>query len=142
MNWGEDETVGEGDETAVGTLTLSSDDLWSDLRTGSIITFIETVDGGGAGNFDTLTDVSYDPLNDDWWINISTQGEAAKEAGAFVTTTTNDGLVGDFSVVDWVAESKLIRVYGNAIGLTAQGSVDIRNDMMDVQELLNFWSQF
>ena len=42
-------------------------------------------------------------------------------------------MVGDFSVEDWVAESELIRVYGNAIGLTAQGSVDIRNDMVDVQ---------
>jgi uncharacterized protein YhdP len=42
-------------------------------------------------------------------------------------------MVGDFTVEDWVARSDLIRVYGNAIGLTAQGSVDIRNDMVDVQ---------
>lgn len=42
------------------TLTLTSNSLWSDLRSGTIITVSE----------DETEDVSYDPDNDDWWINV------------------------------------------------------------------------
>jgi hypothetical protein len=74
--------------------------LWSDLRSGTLLTFIETDDLGGE------TDTSYDPASGDWWINVSTQEEAAKAAAggaALVTTVTNDGEVGDFSTgnFDW-----------------------------------------
>ncbi len=99
--WHEDEQTAGG-ETAEGTLTLSQNDLWSDLRSGTLVTFIETVNAGGEG-LNTGTDISYDPLNDDWWINVSTQEEAAKGAAALVTTVTNDGNPGDFSTGknDW-----------------------------------------
>ena len=58
-----------------------------------------------------------------------------------VELLTNEGLymrqmVGDFTVEDWLAESDLIRVYGNAVGLTAQGSVDLDDDKIDLRGTL------
>lgn len=103
LNWTEDETV-DGGGTAAGSIVLSGHDLWSDLRAGSILTFIETTNAGfEESNFVTATDTSYDPANDDWWINIATREEQAKGADGLVMTTTNDGLPGDFSVGndDW-----------------------------------------
>ena len=99
--WHEDEQTAGG-ETAAGTLTLSQGDLWSDLRAGTLISFIETIDAGNEG-INTSTDVSYDPLNGDWWINVATREEAGKGVAALVTTVTNDGNPGDFSVGknDW-----------------------------------------
>lgn len=42
------------------TLTLTNHSIWSDLRSGTIITIAEDVPG----------DVSYDPAAGDWWINV------------------------------------------------------------------------
>jgi hypothetical protein len=102
LAWTEDEVV-TGTETAAGTILLSNDAIWSNLRSGSLITFIETANAGGEGNFNTGTDLSYDPLGGDWWINVATREEATKGNAAVATTTTNDGAVGDFSVgnSDW-----------------------------------------
>ncbi len=41
-------------------LNLTNNSIWSDLRSGTIITVSE----------DVPDDVSYDPLNGDWWINV------------------------------------------------------------------------
>ena len=103
LTWAEDEKVGEGEETATGTIEIHQHDIWSDLRSGSIITFIETVDGDQM-EFDTSTDISYDPSQGDWWINVATQEEQAKGAEGLVSATTNDGMPGDFSVGndDWM----------------------------------------
>jgi hypothetical protein len=51
-----------------GIITLSDDPVWSDLRAGTVITLTDlaTTDGG------LDTDLSYDPCNGDWWININT----------------------------------------------------------------------
>ena len=96
FQWAEDEEVSPG-VTAAGTITLSEDTIWSDLRSGSIVTMIETINGAGAEK-NTATDVSYDPHAGDWWINVATQEEQAKGTSALATTTTNDGNAGDFSV--------------------------------------------
>ena len=90
------------DTPTAGTLTLSQDALWADVKAGSLLTFIETADGGGSG-INTATDVSYDPLAGDWHFNVSTREEQAKGAAGLVSTTTNDGVAGDFSVgnKDW-----------------------------------------
>ncbi|MBN1513305.1 MAG: CotH kinase family protein [Phycisphaerae bacterium] len=79
----------------VGTLTLTDDVLWSDLRAGTIITFIEKC--GAEGGWDA--DASYDPGAGDWWIHINTRCEGVPQE-TYVTTTTNvpgDG-PGNFSV--------------------------------------------
>ncbi len=102
--WEEDEEVGNTGQNAEGVITLSDASIWSNLRSGTIITFIETANAGGEGNFNTSTDLSFDPAADDWWINVCTRQEQAKGAAGILSTTTNDGLPGDFSVGrdDWV----------------------------------------
>ncbi|MCA9149232.1 MAG: hypothetical protein KDA92_08040, partial [Planctomycetales bacterium] len=74
MDWTEDEPADAGGITR-GSMTLSQDPIWSDLRAGSLITFIETVDAGGVAGKNTQTDISYDPVADDWWINVATREE-------------------------------------------------------------------
>jgi hypothetical protein len=61
-----------GPEETTQTLTLSPDELWSDLRAGTIITVSE----------DLPDDVSFDPQFDDWWINV----QAADTAGGVYIT--------------------------------------------------------
>ncbi len=101
MSWAEDEVV-TGDVTSAGTITLADATIWSDLRSGSLITFIETADAG-AEDIDTSTDLSYAPESGDWWINVATKQELTKDNGAVVSSVTNDGHPGDFSVGnrDW-----------------------------------------
>jgi hypothetical protein len=94
--WKLDWTEIGGTENAAGTISLKSHSVWSDLRSGTIITFIETANADGAG-ISTKTDSTYDPLSNDWWINVATQEEQTKPGG-LATTTTNRGPPGDFSV--------------------------------------------
>ncbi len=48
------------------TLDLTGDEIWSDLRSGTIITVAE----------DVPTDVSYNPAAGDWWINVQANDDA------------------------------------------------------------------
>jgi hypothetical protein len=47
------------------TLTLTAHDIWSDLRSGTIITVAE----------DVPSDISYDPAAGDWWINVQARDD-------------------------------------------------------------------
>jgi len=49
-----------------GTLELTKDAVWSDLRAGTIITVAE----------DVPSDISYDPAAGDWWINVQANDKA------------------------------------------------------------------
>jgi hypothetical protein len=79
---------------ASGTITLSNAAAWSDMRTGTILTFIEKTTAQGGLN----TDLSYNPSAGDRWINVNTfdasmvqQTTSTKPghvSGAF--TTSND----------------------------------------------------
>lgn len=93
LNWVEDEEAANGDPQSTGTILLSDASLWSNVERGTMLTFIETADAGGQG-IDTSTDVSFDPANGDWTMNFST----VNKQGDLVTTTTNDGADGEFSV--------------------------------------------
>ncbi|UCE58208.1 MAG: hypothetical protein JSU63_12285, partial [Phycisphaerales bacterium] len=73
------------DPSDTGTLTLTDDPVWSDLRAGTIITFIE-MDTIGDG---LDTDTSYDPNAGDWWININTLSFDGTPRTQYVTTVTN-----------------------------------------------------
>ncbi len=104
------------EENDSGSLTLTSALEWSDLRSGTIVTFSES--DSSAGGLDT--DASYDPESGDWWIHINTlSGGVAQES--YVTTTTNvsgDG-PGNFSVGNdgWqlrILDSSQELVYGPA----------------------------
>jgi len=56
------------------TLTLTNHSIWSDLRSGTIITVAEDVN----------SDVSYNPAAGDWWINVQANGDAN---GAYITAS-------------------------------------------------------
>ena len=76
------------------------------------MTFIETSDGGGTG-INTSTDLSFDPSANDWNLNFSTTQEQA--SGTLLTTTTNDGVAGEFSVGndDW--QLTILDASGNVV---------------------------
>jgi hypothetical protein len=65
LAWEDDNLVGTG---TVGTLTLTDDPLWSDLRAGTLITFSES--DTARGGLDT--DTNFDPSLGDWWIHVNT----------------------------------------------------------------------
>jgi hypothetical protein len=67
-----DEGTGAGRSTTVLNFTQSS--LWSDLRSGTIITVAE----------DVPDDPSYAPLAGDWWINVQASNTAS---GLFITAS-------------------------------------------------------
>ena len=48
------------------TLTLTDHEIWSDLRSGTIITVAE----------DVPSDISYNPAAGDWWINVQANNDA------------------------------------------------------------------
>ncbi len=130
-----------GDPTVdQGILTFAQAPVWSDLRSGTIITFseLETIDvdtdfDGAERNFtdnvspgdvdvtiDLSTDTSFNPQADDWWIHVSTLEEAG-DPSPLVTTVTNvlnDG-PGNFSVGndDWqlsIVNAGDVTVFGPA----------------------------
>ena len=51
------------------TLTLTAHPIWSDLRSGTIITVAE----------DVPSDISYNPAAGDWWINVQARDDADGE---------------------------------------------------------------
>jgi hypothetical protein len=53
-------------------LTLTEDEIWADLRAGTIVTVSEMLPD----------DTSYDPLGGDWWINVQANDTAS---GAYIT---------------------------------------------------------
>lgn len=63
-----------------GEITFSNSDWLADLRRGAIMTLIETTQAE--------TDMTFDPIRGDWWMNICSRGEAAT-ANPMVTTVIN-----------------------------------------------------
>jgi hypothetical protein len=57
------------------TLTLTSHPIWSDLRSGTLITVAE----------DVPSDISYDPAVGDWWINVQARSDAD---GLYITAAS------------------------------------------------------
>lgn len=67
-----DDTGGAGQ--TIETLTLTSNNIWSDFRSGTIITVSE----------DLPSDVSYNPAAGDWWINVQAKTGGS---GTYITAT-------------------------------------------------------
>ncbi len=63
------------DGAFVETLTLTDHAIWSDLRSGTIITVAE----------DVPSDISYNPAAGDWWINVQAHNDAD---GAYITASS------------------------------------------------------
>ncbi|MEE8451412.1 MAG: PEP-CTERM sorting domain-containing protein [Thermoguttaceae bacterium] len=113
-----------------GIIKFSDAAVWADLRAGTILTISEkveievdleidgngdynTTDGVGATradavlDFATDTSLRFDPATDDWWMHVSTLGEAGAAAPLITTVTNVDGDgPGNFSVGpdDWQVE--------------------------------------
>ncbi len=68
--------VGGAGET-LQVLTFSNDPIWDGLRSGTIITISENL----------ADDISYDPVMDDWWINVQAANGAT---GLYITATDID----------------------------------------------------
>ena len=66
------------------TLDLTDDPLWSDLRSGTIITISE----------DVPSDTSYDPAAGDWWINVQAHDDI-NEAFSIIQCPLAADLTGD-----------------------------------------------
>ncbi|MCE9619311.1 MAG: hypothetical protein K8R92_05335 [Planctomycetes bacterium] len=82
-----------------GIITFSNNAVWSDLRSGTILTVIET-DASGVGRNDDFT---FDPCSGDWWINVHTFNNPT-----YVSTVTNKigKVAGQFSTgnANWMME--------------------------------------
>jgi hypothetical protein len=77
-----------------GILTFANNSVWGNLRAGTIITiteenfiYVDTDNGSttynvSPGNANAIinvdTDTSFDPNNNDWWINVSVRGESGR----------------------------------------------------------------
>lgn len=118
LNWVEEATN--------GTITLSDSSAWSNLRRGTLITIIETEDAGGqlaAGT--TSTDGAYDPGNGDWHFNVSSTQEQGLGVAGLLSTTTNDGVAGEFSVGNDNWRLTINDAAGDIVsGPTGEGSPD------------------
>ena len=129
LRWTEQEPAANGDLFSEGTLTFSNADLWSTIQAGSIIAIIESEDADGQGVL-TGTDISYNPSEDDWTINISTFAELDSDT-RLVTTVTNDGIDSEFSVgnSDW--SLTILDAVGNIVsGPTGEGALDVAGNAL------------
>jgi hypothetical protein len=85
-----------------GEITFSQAAVWSNLRAGTIITITEkrTADGG------LDTDLSFDPCNGDWWINVNAFSAELLTCVANIFDATNPTYVDPFDVGndDWRAQ--------------------------------------
>jgi len=95
LNWKEtDNSSGN----KAGTIYLSNNSFWSDVRQGVILTFIENF--SATGGKDTDTSLNY---TTDWWVNICTLSEQAKYNAndptslAHTVYTAGGGNIGDFT---------------------------------------------
>ncbi|MBN2023076.1 MAG: PEP-CTERM sorting domain-containing protein [Pirellulales bacterium] len=83
-----------GDGESQGKIVFGDAALWSDLRSGTIITIsdkqiVNTEDpDGNPVERNLSTDTSYNPFADDWWIHVSSRQEAGLPS-SLVTTVNN-----------------------------------------------------
>jgi hypothetical protein len=107
-------------QDAQGVIKFSSDAFWSDLRQGTILTITEnaslsTINAASAPVVLNLaTDLSFNPLADDWHINVSTLEEAGKANGLLTTVSNLTTYVpGSFSAGNDNWELRVVDGLGN-----------------------------
>ena len=115
------QNIWTGSTVDQGIITLSDAAVWSNVRSGTIITVseLETIpvdttfregntnftnadnaDGSFEATIDLSTDSSYDPAGGDWWIHLSTMDEldATSPLASSVVTNVAGDAPGNFSV--------------------------------------------
>ena len=100
------------------TLTFSNDDLWADLRAGTIITVAETaITGADATLWEE--DPSYSPAAGDWWIHVVA---GVNGSGTFITATNFKVSNDDWQLAVYdTAGSRRFGPVGEGIGALAGG---------------------
>ena len=71
--------IREGGDNVDDELVFTDHAIWSDLRSGTIITLAEDDNGGTL-----VDDISYDPAAGDWWINVMVNDS---NGGTYITET-------------------------------------------------------
>jgi hypothetical protein len=158
LNWQE--------SSKAGTITLSNDTFWSNMRQGVILTFIERPATGGGKSTDTTLNYS-----NDWWANICTLQEQYQysnslswlartvytsgggNAGDF--TTSNDGWKvqikdGNDVVMDWTGEGyfsnggvgsdEIFKLEANPSATIARNSSSYKDGTTSTFGSPNLWS--
>lgn len=97
LNWAYTE---DADNSGAGTLALTSDSLWGDLRSGTILTFTEFNAAEPDKTCPAGTDTSFAPASGDWWINVrSDSTQYFTTAGTIMKKSVNAAVpAGEFSV--------------------------------------------
>jgi len=105
LNW---DYFDDADNQGSGVLALTNDPLWSDLRSGTILTFGEFNAAEPAKTTPHATDVSYNPAGGDWWIHVrSDSTQFVGTSGSIIDGGVMSTLpAGEFSVNndDWSLE--------------------------------------
>jgi len=85
-----------------GVLKFSDNSIWSNMQAGTIITIVEedtiyvdttnenrtynVAPGSADAVIDMSTDTSFDPVNNDWWINVSVRDESYQSQPLVIST--------------------------------------------------------
>lgn len=83
-----------------GVLSLTNDPLWSNIRSGTILTFGEYNAADPTKTTPAPTDTSFDRIGGDWWINVRTDStQYVTTSGSVTTASVPTALpAGEFSV--------------------------------------------
>jgi PEP-CTERM motif len=113
-----------------GSLAFTNSPLWSDLRSGTIITVREGLTDTGTGHVGGRpTDVSYNPAGGDWWIEVDTVSSAYIAAAGFKVDNDNweMRILDNLNNVqqDYVGESAGAPWSGGGLGSDEVGSLTV-----------------
>jgi hypothetical protein len=130
INWDNKTSKGVVDS---GTMSFTNASIWSDLRQGTIIGLREYDSSGG--DIDRTSDISYNPLADDWTIfanlndtNLITKGHWKIDNDSWKATILN---ATGSTVEGYVGESGSGAVYQTSGGINSQevGALGINPDV-------------
>jgi hypothetical protein len=101
----------ENADPDAGSVTFADAAIWSDLRSGTIITIRED-DLMPPGYGALATDLSYDPAGGDWWIHANVDDLSVVEQAGFKVDNDDFRMRilddGDFLIQDWVGEAETL----------------------------------
>lgn len=115
---GQDVWVGDG-SVPQGEIVFSASPVWADLRAGTILTITEHTTA--LGGLDT--DLSFDPCNGDWWINVNVFDAALISANANVVDAANPTYDDPFDVGNDEWQARLVTPQGAVhVDLVGEGA--------------------
>ena len=110
-----------------GSVIFQDNPIWSDLRSGTIITIRED-DLAPPGHGVILTDLSYDPMNGDWWIHVNVDDITVVNQFGFKVDNDNWQMrIVDESLTiiqDWTGESTALWGGTGGVGRDEVGKLE------------------